>query len=185
MSRVCHANALVKQASDWQTRSSRVRTGVGQTSPCCNDDSVLLSRHRCAGHTTLLGESCPARRLHPAKTFPTTSMVSESLGPRHMTHFNSGCSMETAQFIEAQVWNAGTLDTGLLIARRPGRGSAGGGRRGESDLAGGDALGRAGESEKLSSEHERINLEAARWAPGGVLSRRDLLRGGGCRILSK
>jgi hypothetical protein len=93
--------------------------------------------------------------------------------------------METAQFIEAQVWNAGTLDTGLLIARRPGRGSAGGGRRGESDLAGGDALGRAGESEKLSSEHERINLEAARWAPGGVLSRRDLLRGGGCRILSK
>jgi hypothetical protein len=81
MPRVCHANALVKQASDWQTRSSRVRTGVGQTSPCCNDDSVLPSRHRRAGHTALPGESCPARRLHPAKAFPTTSMVSDCLGP--------------------------------------------------------------------------------------------------------
>src|SRR4051812_12269087 len=77
MLRVCHANALVKQASDWRTRSSRVRTGVGQTSPCCNDDSVLLSRHRCAGHTSLPGDSCPARRLHSAKTFPTTTKPSE------------------------------------------------------------------------------------------------------------
>ena len=93
--------------------------------------------------------------------------------------------METAQFIEASVRNAGALDTGLLIARRPGRGAGGGGRGGESDLGGGGALGRAGESEKLSSEHGRINLEAARWAPGGVLSRRELLRGGGCRIPSK
>jgi hypothetical protein len=80
MSRVCHANALVKQASDWQTRSSRVRTGVGQTSPCCNGDSVLLSRHRRAGHSALPGESCAARRLHPAKTLRASATSTSPLG---------------------------------------------------------------------------------------------------------
>jgi putative oxidoreductase len=44
-------------------------------------------------------------------------MVSDSLRPRHMTHLNSGCSVQTARFVEASVRNAGPLDTGLLIAR--------------------------------------------------------------------
>jgi len=34
-----------------------------------------------------------------------------------MAHFNSGCLLQTTQFLEASFRNAGALDTGLLIAR--------------------------------------------------------------------
>jgi hypothetical protein len=39
-------NALVKQTSNGKLGLGSVRMGVAQATPCCTDDSVLLSRYR-------------------------------------------------------------------------------------------------------------------------------------------
>ena len=167
MPRVCHANALVKQASDWQRgravfeQVSGRRLRAATMTRCCYPDACIRPRP-CRRGNGVRQSGTPAHDSLQLWMLYGDRSVQRSLGPecRHSRY-------RTPYRASPRTGRCGWRTT-------RGIGSGGGG-----------ALGRAGESEKLSTEHGRINLEAARWVSGGVLSQRELLRGGGCRIPSK